>query len=226
MTFIVSTLYICIANLVLCNFCWNAPHQCNYAYTANLHVRTAPGQEWVVQPRFQELSFVLGMLCWALTSPSETVRGMHCSMTEAMRVLSRGKTYGVVQSDKIPEAFGSIISGTRQGPGLGLGFGYFFISFLLFSKLVRYYSGLGCYFTVPSSAYLLCPISWQECRLVSWEVLEAVLFRTFQRMLEKIMLNKEKSLYFAGGWTMSPSKFLLDVPFVILWGWEQDQKTR
>lgn len=40
-------------------------------------------------------------------------------------MLSRGKTFGGVQSDKIPEVFGGIVSGTCQGPGLGLGFGVF-----------------------------------------------------------------------------------------------------
>lgn len=40
-------------------------------------------------------------------------------------MLSRGKTSGVVQSNKIAEAFGSILSATCQGPGLGLGFGFF-----------------------------------------------------------------------------------------------------
>lgn len=82
-------------------------------------------------------------------------------------MLSRGKTSGVVQSNKIAEAFGSIFSATCQGPGLGLGLGFFFIPSLLFSKHVSYYSGLGCYFTVPRSAYSLCLRSWQECRLVS-----------------------------------------------------------
>lgn len=40
-------------------------------------------------------------------------------------MLSREKTFRVVQSDKIPDMSGNIGSGSCQGPSFGLGFGGF-----------------------------------------------------------------------------------------------------
>jgi len=57
-----------------------------------------------------------------------------CSCGRDTLLRGRGKTSGVVQSEKRPEVLGSVVSGTCQGPGLGLGFGvflfhsYFFLS--------------------------------------------------------------------------------------------------
>lgn len=63
---------------------------------------------------------MLGMLCWMVTSPSEAVRGVYFPRQRLQRVLSREITFGVVQSDKISEVFGCIVSGTCLERGLGL----------------------------------------------------------------------------------------------------------
>lgn len=74
---------------------------------------------------------MLGMLCWVLTSASEAERGICFPRQRLQRVLSREITFGVVQNDNISEMFGCIVSGTCQGPGLGLGI-FILFPFLLF----------------------------------------------------------------------------------------------
>lgn len=66
---------------------------------------------------------------------SEAVRGMHCPTTEVSGSAFQRENAGEVKSNKIPEGFGCVVSGTCQGAGLGLEFGAFFTLLLFFLRI-------------------------------------------------------------------------------------------
>lgn len=135
---------------------------------------------------------------WGLTSPSEAMRWIQCSVTEAMEsAFQRENIWGGTKPWNSRGSIDSMVSGRSQGLDLGLGVGICLTAFLLFlitNRKILPWTGL--LFQSPQVSILR---SWRVGRLVPWEVWKLYPFRTYERMLKTIMLTKKrKTTYFAG----------------------------